>query len=219
MGGRHRKPRKAGLSPLLSGAGAGAVLAATVWLVQPAGVPDTHMVLPAPTPAVRASAPPPTTTAAPTTTLTTLPPPVVTVKAKPTTTAPTTTTRKAEPSPEPKPEKPADVAPEPPDQPQSSPRCSGLKVNVPVVVACNLIMAAVPGVTVVGGRAARPNNPTSCHPKGLALDLMVYGNKALGDRLAAFVRANKPLLGATTVLWQVADHYDHVHVSFAPCTH
>lgn len=217
MGGRHRRPRQAGLPPVISGAAIAAVLVATVVLVQPGGVPDTHFTLPAPTPAHRAT--PSTTTPPPPTTLTTTPaPPVVTVKVEPTTPAPTTTKR-PEPSPEPKPEKPADVAPEPLDQPQSSPRCDGLKVEATVQVACNLIMAAVPGVTVVGGRAARPGNPTSCHPKGLALDLMIYKDKALGDRLAAFVRANKSLLGATTVLWQVADHYDHVHVSFAPCEH
>jgi hypothetical protein len=47
---------------------------------------------------------------------------------------------------------------------------------------------------------------------------MVYNNKALGDRIFDYVKKNQVELGATPViLWQVADHYDHVHVSFVPC--
>jgi hypothetical protein len=125
---------------------------------------------------------------------------------------------KPEPKPEPEPEPlveldlgPIEVELLPHDE------CSGLGVDNHVEEACNQILSAVPGVEVVGGRAARPNNPTSCHPRGLALDLMTYSNKSLGDRLAEYVRANKSSLGATTLLWQVRDHYDHVHVSFEPC--
>lgn len=95
--------------------------------------------------------------------------------------------------------------------------CSGLNVLSQVSAGCNDILRAVPGVTQTIGRAQRPNNPTSCHPKGLALDLMVYGNGALGDRLAAYARVNKTRLGITTILWRVPDHFDHVHLSFAPC--
>lgn len=71
------------------------------------------------------------------------------------------------------------------------------------------------------------------HPKGLALDFMVYRDKAKGDALAAYVVANAASLGITYVIWyrrifSVArasegwrpysgdsDHTDHVHVSFS----
>lgn len=217
--GRHRKPRRAGLPPLVSGVGIAAALATTLALVQPYGDSSTHLTLPAPTPAWSAPTSAPASTPAATTTLTptVLPPPVVTVKAEPTK-APTTTKR-PEPSPEPKPEKPADVAPEPEAKVQSSPKCQGLKVEPQVVKACEQIMAAVPGVTVVGGRAARPDNPTSCHPLGLALDLMTYKDMALGDRLYAYISEHKAALGVTTLLWRVADHRDHVHASVSPCKH
>ena len=64
------------------------------------------------------------------------------------------------------------------------------------------------------GRADRPRNPTSDHPKGLAVDLMVYKDKALGDKLADYAREHSEELKVKYVLWQVAEHYDHVHVSF-----
>lgn len=101
-----------------------------------------------------------------------------------------------------------------------NPRCEPLKLNNPepqTVAGCNLVMAAVPEIPYVGGRATRPANPSSCHPKGLGLDFMVYEDRALGDRVAQYVRENAATLGATTLLWQVDDHYDHIHVSFEPC--
>lgn len=68
------------------------------------------------------------------------------------------------------------------------------------------------GVDDVGGVASRPNNPTSDHPSGHALDFMV--DTATGNALAAYARAHAEELGIKYVLWQVADHYDHVHISF-----
>ncbi|QYN34747.1 hypothetical protein K1T35_41295 [Pseudonocardia sp. DSM 110487] len=70
----------------------------------------------------------------------------------------------------------------------------------------------------------------SDHPKGLALDLMVRGDK--GDRIAKCALANQEELGVDYVIWRqrvnygdgwerMADrggitenHYDHVHISF-----
>jgi hypothetical protein len=78
------------------------------------------------------------------------------------------------------------------------------------------------------GVAARSRQ--SDHPKGLALDLMVRGEK--GDRIAKCALANKEELGVDYVIWRqrinygdgwerMADrggitenHYDHVHISF-----
>lgn len=119
-------------------------------------------------------------------------------------------------------------APKPQPQPQaqhqpvpkavSTPAlCKSLNVNAKPLEACSRIVSAVPGITFVGGREARPSNPTSCHPGGNALDLMTYRNVALGNAIVAYVRANKAELGVTTILWQTAGHYDHVHLSFVPC--
>lgn len=105
--------------------------------------------------------------------------------------------------------------------PNPQPLCKGLNVLPQVSHACNDILGNVIGalteVSAAGGRGARPDNPTSCHPKGLALDLIVR-NRLTGDLIATYARLNKSRLGITTILWRVPDHFDHVHLSFAPCT-
>jgi len=64
----------------------------------------------------------------------------------------------------------------------------------------------------VGGVAQRPGNPNSDHPRGLALDFMV--DTSTGDALAAYAEEHSSELGINYILWQVAAHYDHVHISF-----
>lgn len=211
VSGRHRKQGR-GLPPLISGAGIAAVLVATVVLARPADIPDQPLPFPAPvlqlTPPQ--AAPDTTTTQAETTAPTSFAP--LSTSLSPTSRPPAVTSAPVVPT----------AKPAPPVLPASAPQsrlCEGLGVAASVKVACNLIIAAVPGITVIGGRAARPNNPSSCHPRGLALDFMTYRDKALGDRIVAFVRANKTLLGVTTILWQVPAHHDHVHLSFSPCNH
>jgi len=211
-------------------------------MVQPATVVDD--VPPPPEPAMQTTTPRPTPRPAPSAApAMQMPPVVLTIKPLPTTAKPTpapapTTAPTPEPEPEPAPE--STEAPKPPlerkvarplapevptipEAPAASAKCRGLRVADQVQRACDLIVAAVPGIGAIGGRAARPNNPTSCHPKGLALDFMVNGSgrndKALGDRIYAFIQANRDLLGVTTLLWRTADHYDHIHASFAPCHH
>lgn len=68
------------------------------------------------------------------------------------------------------------------------------------------------GVEDVIGVASRPGNPTSDHPRGYALDFMV--DRSAGNALAAYAEENSESLGISYILWQVADHYDHVHISF-----
>lgn len=68
------------------------------------------------------------------------------------------------------------------------------------------------GVDDIGGVAERPGNPTSDHPRGLALDFMV--DSSTGDALAAYAEENTEALGINYILWQTEDHYDHVHISF-----
>lgn len=66
----------------------------------------------------------------------------------------------------------------------------------------------------VGGRQARPNNPSSDHPSGLALDLGVGGSNALGDRINSCLESRVEDWNINYILWEVPDHFDHVHVSF-----
>jgi len=133
-------------------------------------------------------------------------------KAKRSTATPTPT-----PKPKPKP-KPSTVKPAPvevaPVAVTSSAKCKGIGVLPNVVAACNQIVAAFPELGTIGGRAARAN--ASCHPSGQALDLMVTSN-ALGDRISAYAKAHKAELGIALILWEVPNHFDHVHLSFAPC--
>lgn len=87
-------------------------------------------------------------------------------------------------------------------------------VKAVTAAGCNAVAAAFPEIRTIGGLGSRPN--ASCHPTGYALDLMV-GSNALGDRVAAWARANKARLGIALILWEVPAHFDHVHLSFAPC--
>lgn len=64
----------------------------------------------------------------------------------------------------------------------------------------------------VGGVSTRPGNPTSDHPRGYALDFMV--DTSTGNGLAAYAEDHTEELGIKYILWQVPDHYDHVHISF-----
>lgn len=91
------------------------------------------------------------------------------------------------------------------------------------------------GVSNIGGFGLR-SDLQSDHPKGLALDFMVGGDKAKGDAVASYVLANASRLGVKYVIWYqriwdvargdkawrnmanrgsaTANHRDHVHVSF-----
>ena len=51
----------------------------------------------------------------------------------------------------------------------------------------------------MGGVGPRPNK--SDHPKGLAVDFMVYEDRALGDKVAEWVLQNADAFGVTYVIW------------------
>ena len=72
------------------------------------------------------------------------------------------------------------------------------------------IRATYPGVISIGG--VRPDRLND-HPSGHALDLMVGTDIALGNEIAADIRAQAARFGVTYLLWQVPAHYDHIHVS------
>jgi hypothetical protein len=114
--------------------------------------------------------------------------------------------------------KPKTPTPSPVVRVTSNPKCGTIGLLTAPKAACNKILSLFPQVKTVLGVGDRSGNPNSCHPKGLAIDLIVGTDKALGDRLFAYVTSQRSALGATPViLWQVPDHFDHVHVSFAPC--
>lgn len=83
-----------------------------------------------------------------------------------------------------------------------------------------------------------PNAGNPEHHSGYALDFMTFTNKAMGDKIAAFLWANRARLGVKHIIWQqhikstqvqpgvnrpmpdrgspTANHRDHVHVTFLP---
>lgn len=59
----------------------------------------------------------------------------------------------------------------------------------------------------------------SQHSWGNGLDFMVKGSttaewKKNGDPIFAFLNANRKALGIRVLLWQVKDHYNHIHADF-----
>lgn len=141
---------------------------------------------------------------------TTTPNPQTTQPVEPTTTTPTPT--QPIPSPQPEDQKPSQTTTARPDRPTrldtsmestgSSVLCKGLGIKLVALNACNQILINVPGIDKVLGYGLRPENPTSCHPIGLAIDLMVSSNSE-GDKVASctcsqrWVTCNDYLVGST----------------------
>lgn len=83
----------------------------------------------------------------------------------------------------------------------------GLTPNAAALAA--YISATYPGVQSIGGvRGDRLPD----HPTGHAIDIMV-GNMGLGDTIAADVKSQASRFGVKYILWRVADHFNHVHVT------
>jgi len=74
----------------------------------------------------------------------------------------------------------------------------------------NYIRSNYPGVLSIGG--VRPD-PLPDHPSGHAIDIMVGGNTALGNQIHSDIMSQKGNFGVKYTLWQVAAHYDHIHVT------
>lgn len=97
----------------------------------------------------------------------------------------------------------------------------GLQINTLKGKAA--IQAAFPWATNIGGVRA---DKLKWHPEGLALDVMIPGEKglndpttphglALGNQLYAWLNDHKSELGIDYLMWQVPDHHNHIHVNFA----
>lgn len=67
-----------------------------------------------------------------------------------------------------------------------------------------------PGVLSIGG-VRQDRLPD--HPSGRAIDIMVGGNSSLGNAIHADILSQRGNFGVNYTLWQVAAHYDHIHVS------
>jgi hypothetical protein len=72
------------------------------------------------------------------------------------------------------------------------------------------VRSTYPGVLSIGGVRA---DPLPDHPSGHALDIMVGGNTALGNAIHSDILSQSGNFGVSYTLWQVANHYDHIHVT------
>lgn len=87
---------------------------------------------------------------------------------------------------------------------------NGLVPNAWAVV--EYVRANYPGVQSIGG--VRACDWVGEHCRGVAVDIMVGGNTALGNQIAADLRANPGRFGIRYLLWQTdPSHTDHIHVS------
>lgn len=126
------------------------------------------------------------------------------------------------------------------------------RIPAPTAKAEPMLVASVP---LVGGNGLTPNakslawyiqthypavksiggvrfDPLPDHPSGHAIDIMVYGNRSLGDKIMNDVLAQSNRFGVKYVIWQetyhnpagavrwmadrgspTANHFDHVHVT------
>lgn len=95
----------------------------------------------------------------------------------------------------------------------STGRTAGLGLAPSAARATEEILQATGFTGNLIGRAQRPSNPTSDHPRGYAADFMTT-NLAMGNKIRDYALANKTRLGVKYVIWQAPDHYNHVHISF-----
>lgn len=73
------------------------------------------------------------------------------------------------------------------------------------------------GYVPEGGQRVMRRTYDSPHHHGEALDLpLSHNSEARLDALARRLRANPQRYGITQVLWKEKDHYDHLHITFAP---
>jgi hypothetical protein len=90
---------------------------------------------------------------------------------------------------------------------------AGLQLNTLAVK--RIVENMFPQITDIGGVRA---DPLPWHPNGLAVDVMIPNwdtpeGKALGDQIYGYLNAHAQELGIDYMMWQEADHYDHIHVN------
>lgn len=223
MGGKHRLPRT---RPMFARQlAASTLLVGSVGFVGYLGFTGTdvlYVVPPEPVPSlpVEPTVAPSITPPAPTTTA---PPP------SSATPAPATTTRRPAPAtPRPAPKPAPAPAPKPAAKACPSTGFGGVKAHV-AAVSHHVAQRFDLPLRLVLGVGARPQNPTSDHPTGRATDFLVYNDRALGNRIAAYLIQNADRFAISYVIfydriwfpgsgWSSYSgynpHRDHVHASF-----
>lgn len=74
------------------------------------------------------------------------------------------------------------------------------------------IRATYPGVISIGG-VRQDRLPD--HPSGRAIDVMIGGDMALGDRISADIESQRTRFNISYILFRVQDHFDHLHLTVA----
>jgi peptidoglycan DL-endopeptidase CwlO len=87
----------------------------------------------------------------------------------------------------------------------------GLTPNARAVV--EYVVSTYPGVQSIGG--IRACDSVGEHCRGVAVDIMVGGNTALGNQINADLSSQTGRFGISYILWLTAGHGDHLHVSVA----
>jgi hypothetical protein len=85
---------------------------------------------------------------------------------------------------------------------------AGLRPNASTLAV--YVVANYPTVKAIGG--VRPD-PLPDHPSGRAIDIMVGGDAGLGDQIYADLQADPGRFSIEYMLWRVAYHFDHIHVT------
>ena len=68
-----------------------------------------------------------------------------------------------------------------------------------------------PGVHSIGG--VRPCDSVGEHCRGVALDIMIGADTALGDAIYADLSSHMAEHGIRYLLWRQAAHFDHIHAT------
>lgn len=74
----------------------------------------------------------------------------------------------------------------------------------------NYIRDTYPAVSSIGGVR---QDPLPDHPSGHAIDIMTYSDVGLGNTIFADFSSRASELGIRYILWQVPNHYNHLHVT------
>jgi peptidoglycan DL-endopeptidase CwlO len=85
----------------------------------------------------------------------------------------------------------------------------GLTPNARAVV--DYIQATYPGVQSIGG--IRPCDAIGEHCRGVAVDIMIGNDMALGDAVYADLSSHMAEHAIKYLLWRVPNHYNHVHAT------
>lgn len=73
------------------------------------------------------------------------------------------------------------------------------------------ISSNYPSVRSIGG--VRQCDAIGDHCRGVAIDIMVGGNSALGDTIYGDLSTHMAAHSIRYLLWRVPKHFDHVHVT------